>query len=198
MMSEITHLNLFEQFESNLLYDCHSLAASINRSEAAKTIVQLGPQVLGELAAYLQAYTPRTKYPELEKKVQMGWRVLLVWLKDEHRLDDTPDSSHLQDWVKWAEEQTKNSSVRVAQIETATLDKEKIYRLRRNAVLGGYVHRPDYEIGRFIHLKILEGPSDLGFYKCTTQGEDGNYMGPGGGWSEGVELWFLPGQLETF
>jgi hypothetical protein len=56
------------------------------------------------------------------------------------------------------------------------------YRLRRQS-FGGYDHRSDYDEGKFIHVRVLCGPDRFGSYECTTRGEDGQHLGPGGGWS---------------
>ena len=62
----------------------------------------------------------------------------------------------------------------------------EVYRLRHQD-LGGYLHSVDYDQGRFIHVRILAEPDDRGVYDCTTRGDDGQHLGPGGGWSREYE-----------
>ncbi len=74
-----------------------------------------------------------------------------------------------------------------------------VYRLRRQD-LGGYRHSVNYDEGLFIHVRILAGPNERGFYECTTRGDDGKHLGPGGGWSPDFEkkhgIRFTANQLE--
>lgn len=62
----------------------------------------------------------------------------------------------------------------------------EVYRLGRQ-VFGAYDHTPDYDCGLFIHVRILSGPGPDGAYECTTYGDDGRHLGPGGGWERRFE-----------
>jgi len=80
-----------------------------------------------------------------------------------------------------------------------SLEIGEVYRLQRQD-LGGYLHSVDYDEGRFIHVRILAGPNERGVYDCTTRGDDGKHLGPGGGWSLEYEqqsgMRFTANQLE--
>ena len=67
-----------------------------------------------------------------------------------------------------------------------TLQPGEIYRIKRD-IYGGYNHCPDYDEGRFIHVKIISGPDEFGCYVCTTRNDSGQHLGPGGGWSAEYE-----------
>ncbi len=60
------------------------------------------------------------------------------------------------------------------------------YRIAR-ADLGGYRYSVDYDEGNFIQVKIVSGPTATGLYRCTTFGDDGKHLGPGGGWTRDYE-----------
>ena len=70
--------------------------------------------------------------------------------------------------------------------QTAGVKVGDVFRLRPGTYLG-YDHGPDYDKGNFIHVKVLSGPDRFGSFECTTRGDDGNHLGPGGGWSKEYE-----------
>jgi len=72
----------------------------------------------------------------------------------------------------------------------------EIYRLARMDI-GGYRYSIDYDNREFIHVRVLEGPLTFNFFKVTTRGEDGEHLGPGGGWSDDGIQHFFPSELEV-
>lgn len=75
------------------------------------------------------------------------------------------------------------------------LDPSKIYAIKPRQV-GGYNYAVDYHRGNVIHVRILEGPNELGAYKVTTRGQGGEHLGPGGGWTGDSILFLRPSDLE--
>lgn len=71
----------------------------------------------------------------------------------------------------------------------------KIYRIAKQDI-GGYRYSFDYDEGNFIHVRVLEGPDNYGKYTVTTKGEDGQHLGPGGGWHGESELHLTKYDLE--
>lgn len=61
----------------------------------------------------------------------------------------------------------------------------EIYRLRAD-YSSGYLHRPAYEEGRHIHLRILTDLGD-GSYRCSSRDHHGNFLADGGGWTPEYE-----------
>jgi hypothetical protein len=70
-----------------------------------------------------------------------------------------------------------------------------IYRLKPQ-LIGGRDYGAMYERGEFIYIRILSGPNPKGLYKATTRDEDGNHLGPGGGWKYDNDLLIRPYQVE--
>lgn len=86
-----------------------------------------------------------------------------------------------------------------SQEQQAPLDLGQTYRLVRGN-FGGYNHAPMYDEGLHIHVKILSGPNEFGIYQGTTRDDQGQHLGPGGGWSPQYEeqiCRFRRSELET-
>ena len=80
-------------------------------------------------------------------------------------------------------------------MEAAEINPEKVYRIARRQI-GGYLYSVDYDEKRFIHVRILNGPDEGGFFDVTTRGEDGRHLGPGGGWHGDSTLTLHASDLE--
>lgn len=102
-MTHKTPDKLFDEFEKDILYDCHALVTRINRSPAAREIIRRGPAILKDVSTHLKDYKPPTTYELLGKQLKHAWGVLLSWLADEHHLKDKPTSQRdFPTWVNWA------------------------------------------------------------------------------------------------
>jgi len=75
------------------------------------------------------------------------------------------------------------------------LDKTKVYRIRPRQ-LGGFLYQVAYAEGDFIHVRVLEGPDQHGRYKMTTRDENGEHLGPGGGWIGESIIYLWPFDVE--
>jgi len=75
------------------------------------------------------------------------------------------------------------------------LEQNKVYRVKRRDI-GGLRYTLMYDEGKFIHVRVLEGPGPDGRYTTTTRGEDGQHLGPGGGWEGMSGLFLWPFEVE--
>jgi hypothetical protein len=94
---------LFQQFESEIAVDGHSLRAAISRSRFGKTIIAGGPMIIEEIGQHLQDRKPRSETEGIEKSVKYAWGILLSWVCDEYKLDRQElEQSDFNGWVRWA------------------------------------------------------------------------------------------------
>jgi len=85
----------------------------------------------------------------------------------------------------------------IIEMDVTNFDTTKIYQIKPIQI-GGYLHNVDYHKGNYIRVRVLEGPAELGRYKLTTRGVDGEHLGPGGGWAGESVLYLHPFDLEEF
>lgn len=72
--------------------------------------------------------------------------------------------------------EARQSSVSPEKVEIG-----RIYRLNRsNHTFGGLNYTICYDMGRFIDVRVLSGPSDSGLYEVTCDDEQGKLVGPTG------------------
>lgn len=68
---------LVDQFENDILYDCHSLSTRVSRSEAGKEISKLNPMELNLIRRYVKNHKVDTSYEGLRKEVEVAWEIVL-------------------------------------------------------------------------------------------------------------------------
>lgn len=101
-IEELDLASLFEKFENDIVFDCHSLRTKVSRSQSGKRIIAMGPKILRELAEYLKNWQPLSKIKELEDEEKHGWGILLSWMCEEHSLDRGGIAQNdFESWVKW-------------------------------------------------------------------------------------------------
>jgi|ERR1035437_433157 hypothetical protein len=99
--------SLFERFEEDIEFDCHSLRAKVSRSEAGKQIIVLGPRALKELASHLKGWRSPSQIHAISEEIKNGWGILLSWMCEEHSLERKGIAqSDFASWVGWTTNQT--------------------------------------------------------------------------------------------
>jgi hypothetical protein len=76
--SEMSLLELFDRFEKDIRYGCHSLRAEVSRSQAGMEIQKRSATSLPEIEAYAKA---KSGLPD--DRVLLGWAMLLRWIREE-------------------------------------------------------------------------------------------------------------------
>ena len=100
----------FRRFESDIMYDCHSLRAKVSRSESGKHILALGPKVMTELSLHLTDWKSPSKIAAISEDVKYGWGILLSWMCRDHKLDRQGLAQNdFDSWVEWVKNQTHQS-----------------------------------------------------------------------------------------
>ncbi|MFC1615084.1 hypothetical protein ACFL22_00810 [Patescibacteria group bacterium] len=97
---------LIQRFEKDILYDCHSLSARINRSDAQKELVEIGQGALRQIAEYL-----KPKCTSDATELTVAWCTLLCYIEAD--IDPQKTGPELLDetqgWVDWAEKFAEQS-----------------------------------------------------------------------------------------
>lgn len=103
-----------------------------------------------------------------------------------------------QETVSWRKEIPRGTQIQDSQVPNIAPRKGEIYRIRRMRFLDFYRDYPvDYDLGLCLYVRSLEDtPDKYGIYKFTTRGEDGEHLGPGGGWLGDSILYLKPSCLE--
>lgn len=95
----MTYSKLFEQFEKDIIFDCHSLRARVSRSDARRQMTAIGPGIFPELYLHLKNYQSQAK---IDEEVCHGWGILLSWFCEEHSLDRKEIAQDdFNSWVLW-------------------------------------------------------------------------------------------------
>lgn len=104
-VEEMNFPELIKRFESDIVYDVHSLRAKFERSYAQKMLFSKGREALGPIIKHLQAEKPATDIEAIQEEVFIAWGQLLNRI--EIKVD--PDKGGPQDlrdtagWIAWAE-----------------------------------------------------------------------------------------------
>lgn len=102
---------LFKRFANDIIYNCHSLRASVSRSGAGRQIIADGPNILRDLATHLKDYKPSTEIEALADEVRHGWGILLSWMCEEHSLDrEGIAQGDFNAWVAWVTKHAQAST----------------------------------------------------------------------------------------
>jgi hypothetical protein len=76
-VSEMSVPELFECFEKDILYDCHSLRAKVSRSQAGKEIERRKAELMPLVQQHIES-----KSGSQNEQVLSGWETLLNWMQD--------------------------------------------------------------------------------------------------------------------
>ena len=97
--------NLFERFESDIRYDCHSLTAKFERSSAQEELFKRGKESLRPIIGHLQQRKEKNNFPLLDEDMTRAWAMLLnrIEIEIDPETSGPQDLSDLKGWLEWAE-----------------------------------------------------------------------------------------------
>ncbi len=92
-------LELIEQFEKDIIYDCHNLGTRIRRSEALKSLVKTGQQALRPIINHLKENSPS------DPRLKNAWGSLLnlIEIEIDERKSGPQKLANTEGWIAWAE-----------------------------------------------------------------------------------------------
>lgn len=102
---------IFEEFEREILYDCHSVRTKFNRSETKNEIIKKGRESLGPIVEYLSKNDIATRHPNITKdlivELDVAWGLLLTHIRYEFDKKGAYPSLHdMHSWIEWARKST--------------------------------------------------------------------------------------------
>lgn len=101
-MDKDSALKLINRFQSDIVYDCHSLSARYGRSDAVRKILEAAIDMLPFIAAHLSTYEKATDIHDIEMDARIAWCWLLRQIHDENDIGEPPIVGNFEGWVKWA------------------------------------------------------------------------------------------------